>query len=101
MKMSNSFKTTMFNKHEVQYEAGAFNTDALNTFFFLLSTVDRIEKINNYLGSVNLRAVDINKNDFGENFNPSVLDCMTDERPAARKSVLNVLKIISITALKI
>ena len=34
MKMSNSFKTTMFNKHEVQYEAGAFNTDSLNTFFF-------------------------------------------------------------------
>ena len=34
MKMSNSFKTTMFNKHKVQYEAGAFNTDSLNTFFF-------------------------------------------------------------------
>ena len=75
------FKTTMFNKHKTQYEAGAFDTDSSNTFFFLLSTVDRIEKINKHLGSVNLRAVDINKNDFGENFNPAALDYMTDKRP--------------------
>ena len=71
MKMLNSFKTTMFNKHKIQYEAGAFNTDSSNTFFFLPSTVDRIEKINKHFGAVNLRAIDINKNNFGENFNPA------------------------------
>ena len=92
MKMPNSFKTTMFNKHKIQYEAGAFDTDSSNLLLFLLSTVDRIEKINKHLGSVNLRAVDINKNDFGQNFNPAALDYMTDKRPAARESVLNVLK---------
>ena len=72
MKMPNSFKTTKFNKHKIQYEAGAFNTVSSNTFFFLPSTVDRIEKINKHLGSVNLRAIDINKNNFGENFNPAL-----------------------------
>ena len=96
MKMSNSFKTTMFNKHKIQYEAGAFDTDSSNTFFFIPSMADRIEKINKHLGSVNIRAVDINKNDFGENFNPAALDYMTDKIPAAKyKSVLNVLKKIA------
>ena len=59
--------------------------------FFLPPTVDRIEKINKYLGSVNHNVVDIDKNELGENFNPSVLYSMGDERNAARKSVLNVL----------
>ena len=87
-----SFKTTMFNKHKMQYEAGAFDTDSSNTFFFLKSTVDRIEKISKHLGSVNFRAVHINKNDFSENFNPAPLDYMKDKILAARESVLNVLK---------
>ena len=34
-------------------------------------------------------------NEFGENFNPSVLDSIGDEREGVRKSVLNVLKKIA------
>ena len=55
MKIPNSFKTTMFNKHKIQHVAGAFTTESLDAFFILPSTVDRIEKINKHLGSVNLR----------------------------------------------
>ena len=67
----------------------------LQTLSFLPSKVDRIEKVNKHLGSVNLCIGDINKNNFGENFNPAALDYMTDKRPAARESVLNVLKKIA------
>ena len=34
MKIPNSFKTTMFNKHKVQHEVGAFITDFSDTFLF-------------------------------------------------------------------
>ena len=74
MKIPNCFSTTVFGKHKTQYESGVPGTDFPNTFFFLPSTVDRIEKLDKYMGSVNLDAVDINVNDFGENLNPSVLD---------------------------
>ena len=51
-----------------------------------------VEEINQYLGSVNLSAVDIDISDFGENFNPSKLGYANPEREELRKSVLNVLK---------
>ena len=79
----------MFNEHKIQYEAEAFTTDMSDTFFFLPSTVDRVEKINRHMGSVNLRLFDIQKSDFGEEFNPTTLDLM---RPVGRESVLKVLK---------
>ena len=88
-KIPNLFKTTIFNKHKIQYEAGAFTTDMSDTFFFSPSTVDRVEKINRHMGSVNLRLFDIQKSDFGEEFNPATLDLM---RPVGRESVLKVLK---------
>lgn len=91
-KIPNSFKTTMFNKHKIQYEARAFTTDMLGTFFFLPSTVDRVEKTNRHMGSVILRPFDIQKSNFGEDFNPATLDLM---RAVGRESVLNVLKKIA------
>ena len=91
-KIPNSFKTTMFNKHKIQYEAGAFTTDMLGTFFFLPSTVDRVEKTNRHMSSVTLRPFDIQKSNFGEDFNPATLDLM---RAVGRESVLDVLKKIA------
>ena len=74
-KVPNSFSSTIFNRHRIQYESGAFaETDSPNIFFFLPSTVDRIEDINKYLGSVNLNAVDIDISKFGEKFDPLWLD---------------------------
>lgn len=97
MNIPNSFSTTIFGKHRIQYESGAFGeTDISNIFFFLPSIVDRIEEIiNKYLGSVNLNAIDINIDKFGQNFDPSKLDVKTTESENVRKSVLRVLKKIA------
>ena len=93
MKVLNSFSTTILNRHRIQYESGAFGeTEFSNIFFYLPSTVDRIEHINKYLGSVNLNAVDIGISKFGENFGPSKLDLNGSNWEDIRRSVLNVLK---------
>lgn len=47
-------------------------------YFYLLSTVDRNEKINQYLTSVNLKPFHIGLEVFGESFNPvdsNFFDC--------------------------
>ena len=93
MKIPSSFSTTIFSSHRIQYESGAFGeSDFSDNFFFLPSTVDRIEKINRYLGSVNLNVIDIGLSEFGEKFDPSILDSIGTERESVRKSVLGVLK---------
>ena len=75
MKILSSFSTTLFSRHRIQYESGAFGeTDISNVFFFFSSTVDRLGEINKYLGSVNLNAIDINMDEFVQNFDPSKLD---------------------------
>ena len=93
MKVTNSFSSTIFNRHRIQYESGTFvETEFSNIFFFLPSTVDRIEDINKYLGSVNFNAVDVDISEFGQNFDPSKLDFNNPERENIRKSVLKVLQ---------
>ena len=55
LKVPNSFKTTIFGQHRMQYEGGAFDEQKFSKlFFYLPSTVDRNEKINKYLTSVHL-----------------------------------------------
>ena len=74
MKIPNSFSTTIFNRHRIQYESGAVSEpDFSKVFFFLPSTTDRIEDSNRYLGSVNLNPIDIELSEFGSNFDPSRL----------------------------
>ena len=59
----------------MQYEGGAFNTqDFSQIYFYLPSTVDRNEKINKYMTSVNLKPFAINHTEFGDQFNPADLD---------------------------
>ena len=80
MKIPNSFSSTIFNRHRIQYDFGAYSeTDFSEVFFFLPCTVDRVEEINQYLGSVNLSAIDIDISDFCKNFNPSKLDYANPE----------------------
>ena len=75
IKMPNSFKTTIFGQHRMQYEGGAFNTqDVSQTYFYLPSTVDRNEKINKYMTYVNLKPFAISHTEFGDQFNPADLD---------------------------
>ena len=93
MKVPTSFSTTIFNRYRIQYDPSAFaEIDSSNIFFFLPSTVDCIEEINKYLGSVNLNAVDIDANEFGEKLDPAKLDFSNSERENIKKSVLKVLK---------
>ena len=93
MKVRNSFSTTIFNRHRIQYEFGVFaETDCSNLFFFLPSTVDRIEDIKKYLGSINLNPIDIDVSEFGEKFDPPKLDFNSPEREDIRKSVTKVLR---------
>ena len=77
----------------MQYESGAFSgSDFSNFFFFLPSTTDRVEDINQYKGSANLSPTDIDISDFGQNFNPSKLDYDNPERQGIKESVLNILR---------
>ena len=81
MKIPNSIVATIINCHRIQYESGAFSeSDSSSVFFFLRSTTDRSEEINQYLGSVNLSPIDINISEFGSNFDLNKLDYNNPER---------------------
>lgn len=92
MKVPNSFSSTILKRHTIQYESGAFAENEFpNIFYFLPSTVGKIEDRNKYLGSVNLDALDVDISEFGEKFDPSKLNFNNSEWEDIRKSVLNVL----------
>ena len=56
----------------MQYEGGVFSEQKhSDIFFYLPSTVDRNEKINKYLSSVNLKPFAVDPSVFGEGFNPA------------------------------
>ena len=84
MKISNSFSGTMFNRHRIQYELVALSTDFSKVYFFLPSIMDRIEKINRHMGSVNLVPIDISEDTYeaedGVEFNLYKLDYENSER---------------------
>ena len=78
--MLNAFISTAFWKHlaEIVYE---YNRDkSPKLFYYLLSTTDRKEKINQYLGNVSVNPIDCVCENFknyspnGEDFNPSNLN---------------------------
>ena len=72
LKIPNSFKTTIFGQHRLQYERGVFDEQKhCNLFFHLPSTVDRNEKTNKYLSSVNLKPFAVNPTDIYKDFNPA------------------------------
>ena len=96
VKILNTFSGTMFNRHRIQYESGALNTDFSKVYFFLLSITDRIEKINKHMGSVNLVPIDISEDTFevedSVEFDLYKLDYENSEKGAIKDSVLKVLK---------
>ena len=66
LKIPNSFKTTIFGQHRMQYEGGAFDEQKLSKlFFYLPATIDRNKKINKYLASVHLKPFHVNSDVFG------------------------------------
>ena len=75
LKVPNSFKTTIFGQHRMQYEEGAFDEQKFSKlFFYLPATVDSNEKINKYLTSVHLKPFHVGPAVFGEKSNPADLD---------------------------
>lgn len=82
--MPNAFIRTAFCKHlpEIINECNRDKSSKL--FFYLLSTADRTEKINQYLSNVSLNAIDCIYENFkncspkGEDFNPSDLNLPLD-----------------------
>ena len=72
LKIPNCFKSTIFRQHRTQYEGGAFDEQkCFDIYFYLPSTLDRNEKINKYLSSVDLKPFAVNPLNFGEGFNPA------------------------------
>ena len=75
LKVPNSFKTTIFGQHRMQYEGGVFDEQKFSKlFFYLPATVDSNEKINKYLTSVHLKPFHVGPAVFGEKSNPADLD---------------------------
>ena len=66
-KILNSFRPTIFGQHRMQYEGVLF-------YFYLLSTVDRNEKINKYMSCVNLKLFTVSSINFGKDSNPAEFD---------------------------
>ena len=72
-KILSSFKATAFDNHKNQYEGGVFlEEDFSKIFFYLPSTVNRCEEINQYLTSVFLKPYHMDISDLGEGFNPAI-----------------------------
>ena len=93
MRIPNSFSGSMFNKHWIQYESGTFlGNDFSNTYFLLLRTSDRPEKINYYMGSVNFFPIDIPEKSFevegNVEFGPSKFDFNNPEKEKMKEAVL-------------
>ena len=90
LKIPNSFKITIFGQHRMQYEGGAFDGDFSQVYFYLPSTVDRNEKINKYLNSVNLKPFATSSKDFGDDFDPA------DFGDFNRTAVVNMIKKVAL-----
>ena len=60
----NSFSDAFFNRHRIQCESGALNTNFSRIYYFLPSITDRVEEINKHMGSVNLLPIDISEDTF-------------------------------------
>ena len=72
-----SFSGTFFNRHSIQCESDALNTNFSRTYYFLPSITDGVEEINKHVGSVNLLLIDISGETFevdGMLFDLSTLD---------------------------
>ena len=92
MKIPKSFGAGLFTRHKEQYEGREPPKDVSRAYYFLPSTTDRSEKINQHMEQVLLIPIDIEECDFGEGFNPALLDSDHPDREKTRERVLTVLK---------
>ena len=93
-RMPNSFSGTFFNRHRIQVESGALNTNFLRIYYFLPSITDRVEEINRHMGSVNVLPIDISEEIFevdGMPFDPSKVDYDNPDKEKMTQAVVKML----------
>ena len=81
---------------KINYESNTLPANRSNVYFFLPFITDRIEKINRYLGSVNLSPIDIDEKSFGIEesvaFDPSKLDVHCSQKKAVIEAIVKKMK---------
>ena len=91
-KIPNCFRSGMFSIYNEKLQQGKLSTDFSRVYYYIPPTTDRIEPINQHMGNVHLKPIHVGEGEFGEGFNPLVLDTDSPERKRARESVIKVLK---------
>ena len=64
-------------------------------FFFLPSITDRCEEINQHMKCFNIHPFDLNEKEFGDGFQPHLLDITSDKKKMTA-SVVDALKKIAL-----
>ena len=94
-KIPSSFSGTFFNGHKLQFEPVALQTTYSNLHYFLPFTTDRSEKINRYLGYVNISTTDIPEATFetkeNVSFDTSKLGFSCQEKEIMNDAVVKML----------
>ena len=91
-KIPNCFRSGMFSIYNEKLQQGKLSTDFSRVYYYIPPTTDRIEPINQHMGNVHLKPIHVGEGEFGEGFNPFVLDTDSPERKRDRESVIEVLK---------
>ena len=95
MKIPNSFQGGLFRRHKQQYENGTLPKGFSRLYHFLPLTTDSTERVNQYMDQGFLKPIDIEEQEFGEGFHPSVLHRHLPEIEKTREAVLKVFKKIT------
>ena len=85
MKIPNSFWAGLFTRHKPEYEASERLSKHFSKKFFLPAATDRSEEINNHKDQVFLKPIDVEVSEFGEKFDPSMLDSNNLKREKLEK----------------
>lgn len=72
----------MFTRHKQEYEASERRSKHFSKKFFLPATTDMSEEINKHKDQVFLKPIDV---EFGEKFDPSMLDSNNPKREKLEK----------------
>ena len=86
MKIPNSFRAGLFTRHKQEYEASERLSKHFSKKFFLPATTDRSEEINKHKDQVFLKPIHVEESEFGEKFDPSMLDSNNPKRQKLERS---------------
>lgn len=101
-KIPSSFSGKFFNEHQLQFEPVVLQTTYSNLHYFLPFTTNRDDKINRYLGSVNISTIDFPEATFetkeNVSFDTSKLGFSCQEKEIMNDALVKMInKIIDIS----